>query len=159
MSLENATQQLAEFGLASRILTFTQSSATVELAAQAVGCEPAHIAKTLSFVGTEDNAPILIVTAGDAKIDNQKFKQFFGIKAKMLAPEQVEQLVGHQIGGVCPFGVLPAVRIYTDISLKRFPIIYPAAGTAASAVRLTCEELFTASRAIEWIDVCKAWQE
>lgn len=156
MSLELAKQQLTQFGLADRIMQFTVSSATVELAAQAVGCEPAHIAKSLTFEGKDET--ILIVTAGDAKIDNQKFKAQFGRKAKMLSADEVEQRVGHGVGGVCPFGVQEGVKIYTDISLKRFQTVYPAAGTPASAVRLTCDELFQAAKSQDWIDVCKGWQ-
>ena len=157
MSLERATAHLAQFGLEDRVQLFQVSSATVELAAQAVGCEPAHIAKTLSF--KVNDAPVLIVAAGDAKIDNSKFKGQFHTKAVMLPFDEVEPLVGHGVGGVCPFGVNENVTVYLDVSLKRFEIIYPAAGTAASAVKLTLEELERASGSLGWIDVCKAWQE
>ena len=137
------------------ILEFPVSSATVELAAQAAGVEPARIAKTLSFYTKEKDAAILIVTAGDMKIDNSKFKHFFGMKAKMLAAEDVERLTGHAIGGVCPFGNPASVKVYLDISMKRFETVFPAAGSGNSAVEMTCEELEQASGALEWIDVCK----
>ena len=123
------------------ILEFPVSSATVELAAQAAGVEPARIAKTLSFYTKEKDAAILIVTAGDMKIDNSKFKHFFGMKAKMLAPEDVEPLTGHAIGGVCPFGNPDTVKVYLDVSMKRFDTVFPAAGSGNSAVEMTCEEL------------------
>ena len=133
------------------------SSATVELAAQAVGCEPARIAKTLSFKVGED--PILIVTAGDAKIDNRKYKDKFGKKAVMLSPDEVVTLIGHAIGGVCPFGVPETVSVYLDESMKRFETVFPAAGSSNSAVEMNMEELKQYSRAKEWVDVCKGWQE
>ncbi len=157
MSIEVCRAWLRERGFEDRIREFEVSSATVELAAQAVGCEPARIAKTLSFVH-EDGA-VLIVCAGDAKIDNTKFKAQFRHKATMLTPEQVETFTGHTIGGVCPFAIThPKVTTYLDVSLKRFDTIYPAAGNAASAVRLSCEELEALSGSAGWIDVCKAWQ-
>ena len=137
------------------ILEFPVSSATVELAAQAAGVEPARIAKTLSFYTKEKDAAILIVTAGDMKIDNSKFKHFFGMKAKMLAPEDVESLTGHAIGGVCPFGNPDTVKVYLDVSMKRFDTVFPAAGSGNSAVEMACEELEKAARSLEWIDVCK----
>lgn len=158
MSIENVKKHLASFGLAERILEFKESSATVALAAQALGCEPAHIAKTLSFNSANEEDTILIVAAGDSKIDNTKFKNLFGIKPKMLPSDLVEDRVGHAIGGVCPFGVNEHVKVYTDISLQRFPVIYPAAGTAASAVRLNCNELFDSAGSLGWVDVCKGWQ-
>ena len=157
MSVENVRKYLEQFDAQGRILEFPVSSATVELAAQAVGCEPAHIAKTLSF--NVNGAPVLIVAAGDAKIDNSKFKGIFHTKAVMLCFDDVEPLIGHAVGGVCPFGVNENVTVYLDISLKRFEIVYPAAGTGASAVKLTPEELERASGSLGWIDVCKAWQE
>lgn len=156
MSMDLARAHLAQFGLEGRIREFSQSSATVELAAQAVGCQPAHIAKTLSFRLPE--GPLLIVAAGDAKIDNSKFKAQFHTKAVMLPMEEVESLVGHGVGGVCPFGVKEGVGVYLDVSLRRFETVYPAAGTAASAVELRLEELEEASGSLGWIDVCKAWQ-
>ena len=137
------------------ILEFPVSSATVELAAQAAGVEPARIAKTLSFYTKEKDAAILIVTAGDMKIDNSKFKHFFGMKAKMLAPEDVESLTGHAIGGVCPFGNPDTVKVYLDVSMKRFDTVFPAAGSGNSAVEMTWEEREKAARSLEWIDVCK----
>lgn len=155
MSLDRAINHLAQFGLAGRIHLFDVSSATVELAAQAVGCEPARIAKTLSFMLPE--GPVLILAAGDAKIDNSKYKAHFHTKAKMLAFEEVEALVGHAVGGVCPFGVNEGIPVWLDESLKRFDIVYPAAGTSNSAVELNLEELERASLARGWLDVCKGW--
>jgi len=155
MSLETARPNLEAFGFADRVMTFANSSATVELAAQCVGCKPAQIAKTLSF-RTEESA-MLVVAAGDAKIDNSKFKALFHRKAAMLNHDEVYDLLGLRVGGVCPFGV--NVPVYLDVSLKRFDIVYPAAGDDHSAVRLTPEELATASRALGWVDVCKGWQE
>ena len=157
MAFEIAKEHLDRLGLGDRVKEFDVSSATVELAAQAVGCEPARIAKTLSFL-VGDQA-VLIVAAGDAKIDNHKFKEFFHTKAKMLSPEQVEQLVGHSIGGVCPFGIKEGVMVYLDESLKRFDIVYPACGSSNSAVKLTIPELEQASGCSSWVDVCKGWQE
>lgn len=157
MSIEKATAHLASFGLADRIHTFDVSSATVDLAAEALGCIPARIAKTLSFA-VEDRT-VLIVAAGDAKIDNQKFKARFKTKAKMLPLDEVETRVGHAIGGVCPFGVNENVEVYLDQSLRRFEIIYPACGNDSSAVELSPGELERCSGAIEWIDVCKGWAE
>lgn len=157
MARERAIEHLKKFGLEGRVQEFDVSSATVELASAAVGVIPARIAKTLSFKVHDD--VILIVAAGDAKVDNQKYKAKFGAKAKMLTAEEAETLVGHAVGGVCPFGVEPGVTTYLDISLQRFDTVFPAAGTASSAVRLTCDELFLSSCAVEWIDVCKAWQE
>lgn len=154
VSVENVRRYLAPFGLDGRVKEFTESSATVELAAAVVGVIPARIAKTLSFMSPDSKA-FLIVAAGDAKIDNRKFKDYFGFKAKMLSPEQAIDLVGHAVGGVCPFAVKENVAVYLDKSLQRFDTVFPAAGSASSAVELNCEELFTASRATEWIDCCK----
>jgi len=155
MAYESARTHLAQCGFEDRIQLFDVSSATVELAAQAVGCEPAMIAKTLSFdVG---GAVVLILAAGDAKIDKQKYKAQFSTKAKMLAHDEAEERTGHAVGGVCPFGVKDGVQIYLDISLKRFETVYPACGTANSAVRLSPDELEQCSRPIAWIDVCKNW--
>ena len=156
MSLDRAKAHLAQYGLESRIKLFEVSSATVELAALAVGCEPARIAKSLSFL--VDGTPILILAAGDAKIDNSKYKGQFHTKAVMLPFDDVETLIGHGVGGVCPFGANENVKVYLDISLQRFEIVYPAAGTAASAVELNLEELERASNSLGWIDVCKGWQ-
>ena len=152
MSVEAVRAHLAVFGLEDRVMEFALSSATVELAAVAVGCEPARIAKTLSFdVGGE---AVLIVTAGDRKIDNPKFKAQFHTKAKMLSPDDALSRIGHAVGGVCPFAVHDGVQIYLDDSLRRFDTVYPAAGSASSAVRLTPAELETASGGT-WSDVCK----
>ena len=153
MSIERARAHLAKYGLEDRIRELTVSSATVALAAEALGCEPARIAKTLSFENGE--GAILILAAGDARIDNAKFKHRFGIKAHMLSAERVEPLIGHGVGGVCPFGVREGIPVYLDESLKRFDIVYPAAGTAASAVMLTLSELERSSEADGWVDVTK----
>lgn len=157
MSFEKAMAYLKEKGMEDRVQTFEVSSATVELAAKAVGCEPERIAKTLSFLVNEK--AVLIVAAGDAKVDNRKYKEAFHTKAKMLTPEQVAELVGHQVGGVCPFGVKEGVEVYLDESLKRFPVVYPACGSANSAVKLTVPELESCSGYLSWVDVCKGWQE
>ena len=153
MSIERARAHLAKYGLEDRIRELTVSSATVALAAEALGCEPARIAKTLSFENGE--GAILVIAAGDARIDNAKFKHRFGMKAHMLSAEQVEPLIGHGVGGVCPFGIHEGIPVYLDESLKRFDIVYPAAGTAASAVMLTLSELERASEADGWVDVTK----
>lgn len=153
MSIERARAHLAKYGLEDRIRELTVSSATVALAAEALGCEPARIAKTLSFENGE--GAILVIAAGDARIDNAKFKHRFGMKAHMLSAERVEPLIGHGVGGVCPFGVREGIPVYLDESLKRFDIVYPAAGTAASAVMLTLSELERASEADGWVDVTK----
>lgn len=157
MSFEIAKAHLETFGLGDRVQEFEVSSATVELAAQAVGCEPARIAKTLSFKVGED--AVLIVAAGDAKVDNTRYKGQFHTKAKMLSPDEVTELVGHSIGGVCPFGVKEGVRVFLDESLKRFDKVYPACGNASSAVELTIPELEHCSGYENWVDVCKAWRE
>ena len=157
MSIENVREYLRGFGLADRIQEFAVSSATVELAAQALGCAPARIAKTLSFeVG--DKA-VLVVAAGDAKVDNAKFKAFFHTKAKMLPPDEVEQRIGHAVGGVCPFGIREDVEVYLDRSLLRFDQVYPACGSANSAIGLTLPELEKAAHSRGTIDVCKNWTE
>ena len=137
-------------------MEFDTSSATVELAARAVGTIPARIAKTLSFQQKEGGG-FLIVTAGDAKIDNGKFKSIFHMKAKMLSPEEVLELTGYAVGGVCPFGINKQVPVYLDISLKRFQTVFPACGSSNSAIELDCETLFKLAGAREWIDVCKDW--
>ena len=153
MSIERARAHLAKHGLEDRIKEFTVSSATVALAAQALGCEPERIAKSLSF--EKGDGAILVLAAGDARIDNAKFKAQFGMKPKMLAAEKVEPLIGHGIGGVCPFGVNEGVPVYLDESLRRFDYVYPAAGTSASAVYLTLPELERASEYIGWVNVTK----
>ncbi len=157
MAIEQVKEYFKQFGLQDKIMEFETSSATVELAANTLGVIPARIAKTLSF-RTEDGC-MLIVTAGDAKIDNSKFKQLFHRKATMLTAQEVEELVGHQVGGVCPFGIKPGIPVYLDVSMKRFDTVFPAAGSGNSAIEFTCEELFQYSGAKEWIDVCKAWQQ
>lgn len=156
MSAEKAKTHLEKFGLADRIKTLGQSSATVELAAQALGCEPARIAKSLTF--SVNDEPVMIVTAGDVKIDNAKYKARFGAKAKMLSPEQVTELIGHAVGGVCPFGVNNGVSVYLDVSLKRFERVFPAAGSGNTAVDLSIAELEKCSEHKEWVDVTKPMQ-
>lgn len=156
MSIEKAKKHLSQFGAAERVLEFSASSATVELAAKAVGCEPARIAKTLSF--QTDDGVILIVAAGDAKVDNSKFKAQFGCKAKMLPLGQVEEAIGHAVGGVCPFGVNEDVAVFLDESLRRFETVFPAAGSAHSAIELTISELERFSGFTCWVDACKGWQ-
>ena len=156
MSIEIVREYLKQFQADERIMEFETSSATVELAAEAVGCIPARIAKTLSFY-TEDGC-LLIVTAGDAKIDNSKFKQFFGRKAKMLSAEDVTAMTNHAIVGVCPFGVPDSVPVYLDKSMQRFETVFPACGSSNSAIELDCDTLFQYARAKEWVDVCKGWQ-
>lgn len=157
MAIEKVRAYFEGYGMADRILEFQVSSATVELAAQALGCEPCRIAKTLSFL-VEDK-PILIVAAGDAKIDNPKYKAQFGTKAKMLTPAEAEDLVGHAVGGVCPFAVKEGVRVYLDESLKRFETVFPACGSSNSAIELTISELERYSGYDSWVDVCKGWNE
>ena len=154
MSFERAKEYLKQYGLENKVMEFSVSSATVGEAAKAVGCEEEKIAKTLSFI-VEDK-PILIVVAGDCKIDNSKYKAEFHKKAKMIPFSDVENLIGHSIGGVCPFGIKEGVTVYLDNSLKRFDIIYPACGSSNSAVKLTIEELEKASKLEKWIDVCKS---
>ena len=154
MALDKVKAYFAQFGMEDRVLEFETSSATVELAAAAVGCEPARIAKTLSFL--VDGAPVLVVAAGDARIANPKFKAQFHTKAKMLSAAQAEELVGHAVGGVCPFAVNDGVAVYLDESLRRFETVFPAAGSSNSAIELTCEELERyAAPPASWVDVCK----
>lgn len=154
MSTQKVKEYLKQFGFENRVIEFSVSSATVDLAAQALGTEPGCIAKSISFHGNP-NGCLLIVTAGDAKIDNSKFKAEFGCKAKMLKGDEVEEMTGYQIGGVCPFDNPPETHVYCDVSLKRFAKVYPAGGTDSSCVELTCDELFQTSRSIKWVDVCK----
>lgn len=153
MSFLKAKEHLQKFNLDKNILEFDSSSATVSEAAQVINCKEEEIAKTLSFL-VNDKA-ILVVMAGDKKIDNTKFKEGFKVKAKMLAFNDVENLIGHEIGGVCPFGIKENVNVYLDISLKKFEIIYPACGSCNSAVKLTLRELEKASNFKNWVDVCK----
>ncbi len=155
MSIEKVRAYLEPLGLAGRVLEFDVSSATVELAAQALGCQGCRIAKSLSFLLPD--GPILVVAAGDARVDNAKYKARFGAKAKMLTPSEVEELIGHAVGGVCPFAVNEGVRVYLDVSLRRFETVFPACGSASSAIELTLPELETASASRGWVDVCKEW--
>ena len=155
MAIEKVREYFARYGMEGRIQEFDVSSATVDLAAQALNCEPCRIAKTLSFLVGE--GPILIVMAGDAKIDNPKYKAQFGAKAKMLTPDEAQSLIGHAVGGVCPFGVNPGVTVYLDESLKRFETVFPACGSGNSAIELTIPELERYSNFAEWVDVCKGW--
>ena len=157
MAFDKGKLHLETYGLADRVMVFDVSSATVEAAALAVGCEEAKIAKTLSFL--VDEKPILIVTAGDAKIDNKKYKGNFHAKAKMVPFDSVEEIIGHAAGGVCPFGINEGIDVYLDESLKRFEIVYPACGSGNSAVKLTIPELELSSNYKEWIDVCKIPEE
>lgn len=156
MAIEKVKEYFARFGMEGRVREFAVSSATVELAAQALGCQPCRIAKTLSFM--LGSGPILIVAAGDAKIDNPKYKAQFGAKAKMLTADEVEALIGHGVGGVCPFAVKEGVAVYLDESLKRFETVFPACGSANSAIELTIEELERYSGFVSWVDVCKGWR-
>lgn len=154
MAIEKVRAYFRQIGIEDRIQEFDVSSATVELAAQAVGVEGARICKTLSFKSAE--GCVLIQMAGDAKVDNRKFKDYFGFKAKMLSAEEVELYTGHAIGGVCAFAIEnSATRIYCDVSMKRFDTVFPACGSANSAVELTCDEIFRFSKAEAWIDVSK----
>lgn len=154
MSIQSVREYFRARGMEERILEFPVSSATVELASLALGCEPCRIAKTLSFL--LDGAPVLVVVAGDARIDNAKYRRFFGAKAKMIPADQVEALIGHAVGGVCPFAVLPGVKTYLDVSLRRFRTVFPACGSANSAIELSIPELEACADAFAaWSDVCK----
>ncbi len=155
MAIESVKAYFRQYGMEGKILEFSVSSATVELAAAALNCEPARIAKTLSFLVGEQ--VILVVAAGDARIDNQKYKARFGTKAKMLPPDAVEPLTGHEIGGVCPFAVNDGVTVYLDESLRRFKTVFPACGSSNSAIELTIGELEQYSGFTAWVDVCKGW--
>ena len=157
MSIERVRAYFRELGMEDRVLEFDVSSATVELAAVAVGVIPARIAKTLSFKLAD--RCVLIVAAGDAKIDNRKYKDIFHTKAKMLTPEEAAEFIGHAVGGVCPFAVNGGVDVYLDVSLKRFDTVFPACGSSNSAIELSCDELEKYSGSLGWIDVCKGWQE
>ena len=178
MSLESARTHLKKYNRDKDIRLFDVSSATVQLAALALGVEEARIAKTISLrvppqssavasndtdtesrAGSEPGSAMLIVAAGDVKIDNTKFKQSFGFKARMLTPDEVSELVGHEIGGVCPFGVKPGVTVYLDESLKRFETFYPACGSGNSAIELSCAELETLAESEQWVDVCKVKEQ
>ena len=157
MSIEKVRAYFQGFGIADRIMEFPVSSATVELAAQALGVEGARIAKSMSFKIGED--PIIVVMAGDARVDNAKYKAQFHTKAKMLTHEEAHELIGHDVGGVCSFALPENVKTYLDVSLKRFATVFPAAGSSNSAIEFTCEELERySSNFVEWVDVCKGWQ-
>ena len=157
MSIQKVRAYMEPLGIADRIREFDVSSATVELAAVAVGVEGARISKSLSFKVNEE--PIIIVAAGDAKVDNAKYKAQFHTKAKMLTHEEAHTLIGHDVGGVCPFALPENVKVYLDVSLKRFETVFPAAGSDSSAIELTCEELERYSSNFQaWVDVCKGWQ-
>ncbi len=156
MAIEKVKEYFRTFQMEERIQELSESSATVELAAEALHCEPARIAKTLSFV--VDDQPILIVAAGDAKIDNAKYKSEFSTKAKMLSRDEVEEKIGHAVGGVCPFGINNGVNVYLDDSLKRFTTVFPACGSSNSAIELSIEELEKYSGYDKWVDVCKGWE-
>ena len=153
MAFENVKQQFEKLGMGERVVELTKSSATVEEAADAIGCEAGQIAKTMSFL--LNDKPILIVMAGDSKADNKKYKNVFHQKAKMIPGDMVETLIGHTPGGICPFAVKPDVTVYLDISLKRFERVYPAAGSGHSAVDLSLKELENCSGFTDWVDVCK----
>lgn len=155
MAIERVKTYFRQYGMEEKIWEFDVSSATVELAAQALSCEPARIAKTLSFL--VDGHAILIVAAGDVKIDNHKYKEQFHTKAKMLSPEEAETLVGHAVGGVCPFAVNEGVEVYLDASLKRFETVFPACGSSNSAIKLTIPELEKYAVPVQWVDVCKGY--
>lgn len=157
MSIEKVRAYFAQFGMEGRIQEFPVSSATVELAAQALNIAPSRIAKTLSF--NAGGEPILIVAAGDARVNNAKYKAKFGVKAKMLSHAEAAELIGHAVGGVCPFAVNEGVKVYLDISMKRFETMFPAAGSSNSAIELNLQELEQYSGCLEWVDVCKDWQE
>ena len=158
MSVQTVRAYLDRFGRGGDVLEFEISSATVALAAEAAGVIPARIAKTLSF--SKDDSCILVVAAGDARIDNGRFKAQFGLKARMLAPEDALRLTGHAVGGVCPFAIdNERVEVYLDVSLRRFHTVFPAAGSSNSAIELTCDELEQYSGCRAWVDVCKDWQE
>ena len=153
MSIENVREYFRKFNMEDKIIELKESSATVELAARALNCEPARIAKTLSF--HLEDCPILILTAGDVKIDNKKYKEKFGTKARMLSFNEAETLIGHSVGGVCPFGIKEGVKVYLDNSLKRFQTVFPAAGSSNSAIEMNLDELEKSSNSIEWIDVTR----
>lgn len=157
MSIAKVREYLKTFNAEERIIELSESSATVELAAQALGCEGKRIAKTLSFAASD--SVILVVAAGDAKIDNHSFKETFGVKAKMLSFDEVEEKTGHAVGGVCPFAINDGVKVYLDESLKRFESVFPACGSSNSAIELTLPVLEIFSRFEAWVDVCKAWRE
>lgn len=155
MAIEKVKAHFRKYGIEDRIRELEMSSATVELAARALDCEPARIAKTISFL--VEGRAVLVVAAGDAKIDNARYKAQFHTKAKMLSPEEAQELVGHAVGGVCPFGVNEGVKVYLDVSLKRFDTVFPACGSSNSAIELTIPELEQYSGYMGWVDVCKGY--
>ena len=157
MAIERVRAYFEQFGIQERIREFAVSSATVELAAKALGCEPRRIAKSLTFL--VDEKPVMVVAAGDARVDNAAYKAQFHTKAKMLTPDEVETLIGHAIGGVCPFGIREGVSVYLDQSLKRFETVFPACGSSNSAIELTIPELEKYAAPVGWVDVCKGWRE
>lgn len=152
MSLDSAKKHLKKYNLDDRIILLDESSATVSLAALVLGCSEGEIAKSLAFFAPN---PILVITAGDVKIDNAKYRHFFGTKAKMVPHDDVLEVVGHVAGGVCPFGINPGIDVYLDVSLKEYDYVYPACGTCNSAIKLSIKELEKSSCYKEWIDVCK----
>lgn len=156
MSIDNVRKYLTRFNIENDILEFPVSSATVQLAAEALNVIPARITKTLAL--KDGDGCMVIAVAGDGKIDNKKFKTEFGFKAKMLSPEETLEMTGHAVGGVCPFALPEGVKAYCDISMKRFDTVFPACGSSNSAIELTCDELFEYSNAVKWIDICKDWE-
>ncbi|WP_057913929.1 YbaK/EbsC family protein [Peribacillus muralis] len=158
MSIESVKNHFKQWNREDEVMEFETSSATVYEAADTIGVIPARIAKTLSFRGEGDKA-ILVVAAGDAKVDNKKFRQMFGFKARMLSPDEVLEQTGHAIGGVCPFGLANELDVFLDVSMKRFESVFPACGSTNSAIKLTLAQLFEYSAAKDWIDVCKGWEE
>ena len=156
MSIDNVRKYLTRFNRENDILEFPVSSATVQLAAEALNVIPARITKTLAL--KDGDGCMVIAVAGDGKIDNKKFKTEFGFKAKMLSPEETLEMTGHAVGGVCPFALPEGVKAYCDISMKRFDTVFPACGSSNSAIEVTCDELFEYSNAVKWIDICKNWE-
>lgn len=156
MSIDNVRKYLTRFNRENDILEFPVSSATVQLAAEALNVIPARITKTLAL--KDSDGCMVIAVAGDGKINNKKFKTEFGFKAKMLSPEETLEMTGHAVGGVCPFALPEGVKAYCDISMKRFDTVFPACGSSNSAIELTCDELFEYSNAVKWIDICKDWE-
>ena len=156
MSIDNVRKYLTRFNREKDILEFPVSSATVQLAAEALNVIPARITKTLAL--KDGDGCMVIAVAGDGKIDNKKFKTEFGFKAKMLSPEETLKMTGHAVGGVCPFALPEGVKAYCDISMKRFDTVFPACGSSNSAIEVTCDELFEYSNAVKWIDICKDWE-
>ena len=156
MSIDNVRKSLTRFNIENDILEFPVSSATVQLAAEALNVIPARITKTLAL--KDGDGCMVIAVAGDGKIDNKKFKTEFGFKAKMLSPEETLEMTGHAVGGVCPFALPEGVKAYCDISMKRFDTVFPACGSSNSAIEVTCDELFEYSNAVKWIDICKDWE-